>query len=1174
MRHGTEHKTVSDLIDELQKEETSHICGGFTGSEQAYLVSRIHSRLKRTLVVVVDTPREGEKFIKDLNFFIPGEETQILYFPPYNLLPFKSLSYHNETATERIRTLFKLLLNPSPSLIVTTVGGMMQKLIPKKEINEYAELLMEGEDIDRDRLVEKLVAGGYVRTGIVEEAGDFCVRGGVLDIFSPLYEDPLRMELFGDTVDSLKFFSAASQRKLKSITEAVILPAKEVILNRSSLTEVIARVRAQAASLEIPVTKVREIVDRISKEGLFPGIESLIPIIYPELDMLTDYLPGKAFCILVEPSNLEKAAEEYELLAGRNYAAACDEKRICVEPHTLYVPWHKVRETLKPERTVSLKAFNASASPGEEDRGNGSWDFVIADNSNVTAELKYARGKENSLMPLVEWINSNKDSSLRTLLLCNGKSQAERLQSLLRLYRIQPDVISGFPSGDGSRGTVYIVRGQIHSGFVWSGEGLAVITEDEIFGKKYRKSRSPKPEVRTDLLTVEDLKKDDLVVHMDHGIGRYEGLIKLELNGTTNDFLLIVYKDEDKLYLPVDRMSLIQKYLGVDGIKPVLDKLGGKTWDRVKASVKRSTEKIAGELLRLYAERKVRQGFAFENIDDLYRDFESGFPYEETEDQRKAIEHVLNDMMEVNPMDRLVCGDVGYGKTEVALRASFVAINNNRQVAVLVPTTVLAEQHFSTFKSRFEPYPVNIACLSRFRPRKEQQEIIEGLKTGKIDIVVGTHRLLQKDINFKDLGLFVIDEEHRFGVKHKEKLKKIRSTVDVLALTATPIPRTLHLSLLGIRDISVISTPPEYRRAIITYVSEFDDIIVAEAIRKELSRKGQVYFVHNNINNIHRVGEKIKTLVPEVRLEIAHGRMKEDELEEVMFKFVEKEIDLLLCTTIIESGLDIPSANTIIVNRADKFGLAQIYQLRGRVGRSDEQAYAYLFIPRESALGKDAQKRLKVLMEHSDLGAGFQIAMSDLKIRGGGTILGASQSGHIASVGYDMFLRLMEESVSEMKGEPVETLLDPEINVAMSAFIPETYVEDIDQRLSAYRRLARMQDLNEIADFKSEMTDRFGPLPVEAANLLLKIMLKVLSRKAGVRRLDLYGREMQMFFSESHQINPLGIVQMASREKSRFQICPDQSLKVRLNQTNAAGLLGESKNILKEITRHVNPNNS
>jgi transcription-repair coupling factor (superfamily II helicase) len=521
-------------------------------------------------------------------------------------------------------------------------------------------------------------------------------------------------------------------------------------------------------------------------------------------------------------------------------------------------------------------------------------------------------------------------------------------------------------------------------------------------------------------------------------------------------------------------------------------------------------------------------------------------------------------------MDRLVCGDVGYGKTEVALRASFLAVNDGKQVAMLVPTTILAEQHYATFSARFERYPINIACLSRFRPPRVQRAILEDLKAGKVDIVIGTHRLLQKDIVFNDLGLLVLDEEQRFGVKHKERLKRLRSTVDVLALTATPIPRTLHLSLVGVRDISIISTPPEYRKSIITYISEFDEAVIADAVRKELRRQGQIFFVHNNIHSIDSMAGKLKRMVPEVRLAVAHGRMEEEQLEEVMFLFMNKEIDMLVCTTIIESGLDIASANTIIVNRADRFGLAQMYQLRGRVGRSDEQAYAYLLIPHESLLTKDARKRLKVLMEHSDLGSGFQIAMSDLKIRGGGTILGASQSGHIAAVGYDMFLKLMESAISELKGEARVEPLEPEINVNMSALLAEHYIPDIDQRMSAYRRLAKMIDLKQIVDFKSELIDRFGPLPDEATNLLFKIMLKVLAKNAGVSRLDMTNHSLVLSFSQTHQKNPAALVDMIMEAPERFNLSPDYVLKVRLANNNITAHLAQTKNILKEIAQRVN----
>ncbi len=1159
------------ILTENILERTSGVdITGVSGSEKAYIVSRIYRENKMPIVVITPTQKEGEAFLGDLRFFLNDRDFPICFFPSYNIQPFKSLSYHNETAASRIRILYQLMEGSAPPIVVTTAGAFIQKLIPRQEITEFADIVMENEDIERDYLVEKLITGGYVRTMLVEEPGDFSVRGGILDVYTPLYPDPVRIEFFGDTVDSIRFFSAATQRKMKSISEAVILPSREAVLKKQQINQVINRVRIQASELELPVTKVRELVDRIKKEGVFTGIESLLSLVYPELDTFFDYLPKSTCFVLSDPMEISKAAEKIENQAERNFLAACNEKRLCVEPDTLFMKWSAAEQVFMRKNPLTLQTF--AVSKGKEGRGRIpiQYNMSVEDNNAVSTQLRNPIEKERLLLPLVEWINDKRKAECTTIVVCSTDSQEQRLEFLLDPYDIKLRRIEGFPENILGKGIVYICQGHISSGFVWAGESLAVITEDEIFGVKRRTRKKTAQRVRTELIGFGDLKKDDLVVHSDHGIGKYNGLKKLKLEGVKSDFVCIAYKGDDKLYLPVDHLGLVRKYLGVDGVTPVLDKMGGTSWQKVKNRTKKEVQKIAGELLKLYATRKVQNGHAFSRADKYFRDFEGGFKYEETPDQLKVIDDVLMDMEASTPMDRLVCGDVGYGKTEVALRASFKSVSDSKQVAVLVPTTVLAEQHYSTFCERFERYPVTIACLNRFRSPKEQKTIVHDLKEGKIDIVIGTHRLIQKDVAFKDLGLIVLDEEQRFGVRHKEKLKKMRSTVDVLATTATPIPRTLHMSMMGVRDISIISTPPEERHAIITYISEFDDAVIKEAIRKELQRKGQIFFIHNNIHSIWKVARYIKDIVPEVRMGVAHGRLKEAELEQVMLQFIGREIDLLVCTSIVESGLDIPSANTILINRADRFGLAQIYQLRGRVGRSDEQAYAYLFIPADSTLSKDAQKRLKVLMEHSDLGSGFQIAMNDLQIRGGGSALGISQSGHIAAVGYDMFLQLMENTMSELKGEPVVEDLEPEINVPISAYISEQYIPDIDQRLSAYRRLARMTELKELSQLKEEMTDRYGALPDEASSLLLKIMLKVLAVKAGVKQLDLNSQGLSLQFSEIHQKHPFGIVEMINSQPAHYKFTPDHIFKAKMPKSDFNRSLAVTKKILKEIAHHVN----
>jgi transcription-repair coupling factor (superfamily II helicase) len=1144
---------------------------GLSGSEKAYLISRYYLKCRLPVAVVLPTTQDGENFIRDLKFFLTGHTVPVLFFPPHNDSHFKPVSCYNETAAIRIDTLFKITESYIPPVIVTMPAALLKKIIPKHEFFRLIDIVMDGEKTDRERFIDKIDSCGYSRSMVVEEYGDYSIRGGIIDIFSPSYPDPIRIEFAGDTVESIRFFSTSNQRTFKSISEAVILPAREASYNKDRLSLIISRIREQASKQDIPVSKVRDLIDCIKNGSPIPDFESLIPFIYSKLDSLLDYLSENTLFILDEPGSLIKAAEEIEREALKNYISARDNKQLCVEPERLCLTWDNIYKNIRSKKIISFRALKAVSENSEK---NGSFiecDYFIKNNNLLMQEIKCRIEKDNHLLPLAEWIKQNNNSAYITIIVSSTKSQAERIKSLLSPYGVQMETKEGYHFNSMDKRRNFVCLGRISSGFAWPEESLAIITEDEIFGEKHGRKRDLARKTISQMISFEDLKKTDLVVHDDHGIGRYEGLEKLKLNGSTNDFLLIVYKDGDKLYLPVERMNAVHKYMGIDGVEPVLDKMGGKSWDKIKERVKKTAEKIAGELLELYALRKVSSGYGYGHPDSYFKDFEAGFTYEETPDQIQAIDDVLSDMERPIPMDRLVCGDVGYGKTEVALRASFLAVNSGKQVAVLVPTTVLAEQHFSSFKLRFERYPVNIACLSRFRPVRDQKTILSNIRSGKIDIVIGTHRLLQKDVVFKDLGLVVLDEEQRFGVKHKEKLKKIRNTVDVLALSATPIPRTLHMSLMGVRDISIISTPPEHRQSIITYVSELDDTIIAEAVRKELDRKGQIYFVHNNIYTIAKTARKLQDVVPEARIDIAHGRLDEDELEDVMYRFMNRKIDMLVCTTIIESGLDIPSANTILINRADKLGLAQIYQLRGRVGRSDEQAYAYLFIPKEGGITRDAQKRLKILMEHSDLGSGFQIAMSDLRIRGGGTILGASQSGHIAAVGYEMFLKLMENAISELKGEYIRKPLDSEINIPISAYIPATYMPDIDQRLTSYRRLAKMTETKEVADFKAELIDRFGSLPEEASNLLMKIILKLLSQKAGIKRLDLNDQQLLLYFAEPSYIdNPSKIINQVVSDKNLIEFTPDHILKVRLPKQRVTGHIVKAKNILKEIIQRVN----
>ncbi|MBT3177845.1 MAG: transcription-repair coupling factor [Desulfobacula sp.] len=1156
------------LIKDVQHHGSSVVITPAEGSHKAYMTSNWYSASDVSILVVLRDTKKAHSFLDELFFFLPDKKDKIVFFPGYHILPFKSLAYHKETSTNRLAALSKIMNSGSqPLIIVTVVDTILQKLIPRKNLTGFAELVIANEEIDRDILILKLESGGYNKTSLVEDPGEYSVRGGILDVFSPGEKYPVRIEFFGDLVESIRYFSVFTQRGIKEIYEIIIIPATEAILAKENLPHIMARLRQAGTLAGLAASKTREYVNETREFGRFPGVESMLSIVYEKLDTFFDYIPEDTILVMDSPGDLEAGAIDFESKAFINYKTTSAENRLCVEPDSIYLKWDKIKSIIKSKNQISFESFDMTNYPSHEKQVK-QLPFEFQDNADLSSSLKREGTKENPLTPLVDWFKDHRAHKRIVLCVLSQESQSKRLLSLLQPYGIEPVKCSTFKEAIEQKPGIYYLFGALSSGFIFKEESLALVTENEIFGKKrIRRQRKARRDLKTKFITPEELKNGDIVVHIDHGVGQFEGLCSLKVGNISQDFILIQYLDKDKLYLPVDRIEMIGKYIGVDGYKPILDKIGSKAWIKSKAKAKEEVEKLAADLLNLYAKRKVNKGFSFSRPDNYYNDFEAAFPYDETRDQLKAIDDVHLDMESSIPMDRLVCGDVGYGKTEVAIRAAFKGVNDGKQVAIVVPTTILAEQHLSTFRERFAQYPVNIECLSRFRTRKEQTKILKAISSGKVDIVIGTHRLLQKDVDFKSLGLLVIDEEQRFGVKHKEALKKKRSYVDVLALTATPIPRTLHMSLTGMRDISLITTPPADRQPIISYISKYEDPIAKDAIKRELSRKGQIFFVHNNIKTIFKAAHNLEKLVPEAKIGVAHGRLSETELEKVMLKFVNFEIDVLVCTTIIESGLDIPSANTMIINKAERFGLSQIYQLRGRIGRGDHQAYAYLFISDENTLTKDAKKRLSALMEYKDLGSGFQIAMKDLQIRGAGTALGASQSGHIAAVGYDMFLKLLDQAVHDLKGEEIVEPLEPEINASMSSGFPDGYIESVEQRLTLYRRLSRITRVSDISDMKKELMDRYGKLPREAENMLLKIMLRVYCIKAGVQRLDITPNTLTLCFSEKHRKKPLHSLNKDLKGIALFKFIKKDSIKIQLGRkrNNISKALLETRNILKSV---------
>lgn len=1125
---------------------------GASGSAASYLLAEAVKEVRYPFLIVLPSPDEAKIFYNDLVFFLPEQTRRIFFFPAYDVSPFTGLSPPKEVTSRRIGALYALSTLEG-AIVVTSIDSMMMRLIPKDVLLKSVEYIAVNEDIDRDDLIKKLLVFGYFRTSIVEERGDFSVRGGVIDLYPPLYDSAIRIEFWGDTVESIRAFDPISQRSRSEMQDLTILPASEILLTPIN----IKRARSMG---RLPMSP--------DVGASFPGQEAWLKHFYPCLDHIFSYLPAEGYLSILNydrfSGNAGSVLRKYLKETEKFENDALEGGRPFPQTDGLFLSKEELDKAIPSFPKIYFFNIPVKAELEESslviDLSGAIHDYLIQPISD--RDKKHA-----SLGVLAEKIREWIEQGNRVILLCRTEQQRGRLQEILLNYSLDITALlrdwSDLKKGRG----LYICLGHLSQGFEYPESSLIIITEDEIFGKKTHGERSTKFDSLETMPwnDLTELQENNLVVHQDHGIGRYKGLVRMKIGEKIRDFLIIEYLDNDRLYIPAERMNIIQKYVGVEDDNPPLDRLGGRAWTAAKKKARKSIERIAKELLKIYAARRLYRGFSFSKPDNYYREFEGSFDYEETKDQSKAIDDVLSDMESEKPMDRLICGDVGFGKTEVAIRASFKAFMDGKQVAILAPTTVLAEQHFQTFRKRFNSYPVRINVLSRFVPKSEQREIIAELAHGKVDIIIGTHRLLSDDITIKDLGLLIIDEEQRFGVKAKEKLKKYRSSIDVLAMTATPIPRTFHMTLMGVRDLSIIQTPPAERLAIQTYISEYDEEIISQAIERELDRGGQIFFVHNRVKDIEGIASRVSNLAPRARIDIAHGQMREKELEDAMVRFLNKETDVLVCTTIIDSGLDIASANTIIINRVDQFGLSEIYQLRGRVGRSDTKAYAYLLVSERSRITGEAQKRLKVLMDFSQLGSGVNIALNDLRIRGGGNILGFSQSGHIKAIGYELYLKLIEKTIAELKGEVFQEEIVPEINIDLPVSIPYDYIAESDVRLDIYRRLSSTKDELEIGDMEREVIDRFGPFPEEVSNLLSVIRVSLGLKKIRSKKLDINDKSMVFSFCQDTPLSSERLAKLASNNPDNFSFLTGHKLKVFSKRNGHLNRLKEAENIIKGL---------
>ncbi|CAM2991175.1 transcription-repair coupling factor [Legionella worsleiensis] len=1140
--------------------QNKHIWGQLYGSSLALALAEYCQETPGIKLLIAQDNLSASQLQDELQFFLNPQKQQqeLLFFPDWETLPYDQFSPHQDIISERLYTLSRMQ-QVKDAVVITSASTLMHRLCPPEFLHQYALMLKEGQKLDLNTFRHQLQQAGYHCVNKVLEHGEYALRGSIIDVYPMGSGLPFRIELFDDEIDSLRRFDTETQRTIEKIKEINVLPAREFPLNEQSQT----LFRRTFRELFPGNPSQCPIYESISN-GQFPaGIEYYLPLFFEKTVTFFDYLPTDSKVCLIE--DIQDNAEQFwHELTERYEQRRYDISRPILTPYACFIT---PTELLTHANTYEqLRVFHKPSSK----KG-----AVVNFDIGKAPQLPIDRKNQEPLEQLSRYCTK---TAFRYLIVVESAGRREVILDLLKVSGIVPKVVHSWVDFIQDDAPISITTGPLIYGCELNNRNIILIVESQLFGEQSTpQRRATQKSVDPDLIIrdMAELRLGAPVVHLQFGVGRYQGLQYISTNGISSEFLVLAYAGDDKIYVPVTSLHLISRYTGVDSEHAPLHKLGTDQWQKEKKKAAEKIHDVAIELLDLYAKREAQPGHQHEFDHSEYVKFASAFPFTETADQLQAIEQIVKDMQSPRPMDRLICGDVGFGKTEVAMRAAFVAVQNGKQVCVLVPTTLLAGQHFESFRDRFADFPITIELLSRFRSTKESESVLQSLSSGKVDIVIGTHKLLQSSINFKNLGLLIIDEEHRFGVKQKEHMKSLRTHVDILSMTATPIPRTLNMAMAGIRDISLIATPPAKRLAIKTFWQEKKDIVVREAVLREILRGGQVFFLHNNVQTINRICQDLQTLVPEAKIRSAHGQMRERELERVMSDFYHHRFNVLVCTTIIETGIDIPTANTIIIDRADKFGLAQLHQLRGRVGRSHHQAYAYLLTPDEKTLTTDAVKRLEAIVSLEDLGAGFTLATHDLEIRGAGELLGEDQSGNMHAIGFNLFMEMLDRAVHDLKAGKIPELSapmhqGPEIDLRISAVIPEDYIADIHNRLIMYKRISNAKNKQQIHDLQIELIDRFGLLPQPVKHLLLITELKLKATELGIHKISASGAQGKIDFSEKPAIDPGALIHLIQVHAQRYKMEGPQRLRFTLDSTVPEERIFEIDSLLNQLTGSTN----